>query len=145
MLVLESLTSPNVVVAVSSKLTVTAPLLGWPGLVFPPDPFAPVWIATALRAGTVALNEPPETVKLAPELARAHTNGGQARDAHEDPVQLLPEEVPLMTSQYAPSGREVEKVDDQAESALLIATKPSAPVRRKLHLSCSLLLVTGDA
>ena len=47
---------------------------------------------------------------------------------HEVPVQVLEELVPLITLQYVPSGREVVKVADQAESALLIATKPRAPI-----------------
>ena len=41
------------------------------------------------------------------------------------------DEAPLMTSQYVPSGREVEKVVDQSESALLMATKPSAPTQHQ--------------
>lgn len=52
--------------AVSAKFTVTEeelPVPEPPELV-DPVPFAPAWMATALRAGTVALNDPPETVKL---------------------------------------------------------------------------------
>lgn len=58
---LGDLTSPNVVVAVTEKFTVMFPPPPPPLLLLP---FAPVWIATALLAGTVALNEPPETVML---------------------------------------------------------------------------------
>lgn len=47
-------TSPNVVVAVSWKLT--AMVLSE----VPPVPNAPVWMAIAVRAGTTALSEPPE-------------------------------------------------------------------------------------
>ena len=54
---------------------------------------------------------------------------------HEVPVQVLEELVPLMTLQYVPSGREVVKVADQAESALLIATKPRAPSHGELIVS----------
>lgn len=56
------------VVAVSAKVTATGDELPDPGpeLVPGPDPVprAPVWIAMALRAGTVALKEPSETVIL---------------------------------------------------------------------------------
>ena len=46
-------------------MTVTEPELPVPGLVVPvPVPFAPVWIASALRAGTVPLNDPLATVNL---------------------------------------------------------------------------------
>lgn len=38
------------------------------------------------------------------------------------------ETVPLITSQYAPFANEVVKVALQAESSLLIATKPAEPV-----------------
>lgn len=34
------------------------------------DPVAPVWIAIALRAGTVAANKPPDTVNLNNDLVR---------------------------------------------------------------------------
>ena len=47
--------SPNVVVAVSAKFTVTVPL---------PLPIEPVWIAMALRWGTVAAKVPPATLIL---------------------------------------------------------------------------------
>ena len=57
-----SLTSPNVVVAVSAKFTVTEPELPLP--LPEPEPVAPVWMAMELRAGTVAENEPPDTVNL---------------------------------------------------------------------------------
>jgi hypothetical protein len=57
-------TSPNVVVAVSAKLTVTVPVPPPPPPGVPPEPSAPMWMAMALRAGTVAVNDPPETVNL---------------------------------------------------------------------------------
>jgi hypothetical protein len=47
--------SPNTVCAVSAKLIATVEL---------PEPFCPVWIAIALRAGTDAVKLPPETVNL---------------------------------------------------------------------------------
>jgi hypothetical protein len=45
------------------------------------------------------------------------------------PVHAPEELFPLITSQYAPLGRDVVNVVDHAESALLIATKPAEPVR----------------
>lgn len=58
--------SPNTVWAVSAKVTVTVPSPPPPPP--PPEPFPlPFWpecIARALRAGTVAVNVPPETVTL---------------------------------------------------------------------------------
>ena len=58
------LTSPKVVVAVSAKVTVTEPELPLPLPEPEPVPVAPVWMARELLAGTVAENEPPETVNL---------------------------------------------------------------------------------
>lgn len=62
---MNKLTSPNVVVAVSAKLTATVdePVPS-PVPVPLPVPSWPVWMAIALRAGTVAVNLPPETVML---------------------------------------------------------------------------------
>ena len=57
-------TSPKVVVAVSWKVMVTVPPEEPPLPLLVPVPVAPVWMATALRAGTVALNEPLATVYL---------------------------------------------------------------------------------
>lgn len=48
--------------------------------------------------------------------------------SYEVPVHDPKEFFPLITSQYDPAGREVVKVALQAESALLIATKPRDPV-----------------
>lgn len=68
-----SLTSPNVVVAVSAKLTVTDPELPvfvgiLPALVdvgVEEDDLAPTWMAKAFRGDTVAVNVPEEeTEKL---------------------------------------------------------------------------------
>jgi len=85
--------SPKVVVAVSANVTATVDGGGGPdGDPGPlPVPNSPVWMAMALRAGTVALNDPPDTVNPAP-------------------VQVPDELVPLMTSQYPPSGSEVAKL-----------------------------------
>lgn len=69
---------------------------------------APVCNASAVRAATVALNTPPETVYAAPE-------------------QFDPLFGPVYTSQYVPSGSEVVNDDVQLESALLITTKPLEP------------------
>ena len=52
------------VVAVSWKVMVTVLPVEPPLPVLVPVPGAPVWMATALRAGTVALNEPLVTVYL---------------------------------------------------------------------------------
>ena len=54
-------TWPVTVVAVTAKLADTVEP---PPPPLPPLPFEPVWMATALRAGTVAVKEPPETVTL---------------------------------------------------------------------------------
>ena len=53
------------------------------------------------------------------------------KTTHDDPVQLPSDDVPLITSQYDPSGRDVVNVVDHSESALLIATKPSAPMQMR--------------
>ena len=53
------------------------------------------------------------------------------KTTHDDPVQLPSDDVPLITSQYDPSGRDVVNVVDHSESALLIATKPSAPIQMR--------------
>jgi hypothetical protein len=55
-------TSPNVVFAFSLKVTSTVPPPPPPDA--DPVPLAFTWMAIALRAGTVAENEPPEIVKL---------------------------------------------------------------------------------
>ncbi len=44
-----------------------------------------------------------------------------------DPVHFAEELAPDITSQYDPAGRGVVKVAVQSESALFIATNPSAP------------------
>jgi len=108
--------SPNVVVAISDQLTATVdePV---PVPVPLPVPSWPVWIAMALRAGTVAVNAPPETVKPVP-------------------VQAPPELFPLITSQYALFGRDVVNVVVHAESALLIATKPAEPRPNAICCDC---------
>ena len=49
------------------------------------------------------------------------------RVTYEAPAHVPPEGAPLITSQYEPSGSEVVNVAVQSESALLIATNPSAP------------------
>jgi len=90
--------SPKVVVAISWKVTATVV----------PLPRAPVCMAMALRAGTVAVNVPPLTV-------------------NEKPLQVPEELAPPITSQYDPLGREVVKVVVHEESTLLIATNPRAP------------------
>lgn len=64
---MNKLTSPNVVVAVSAKLTATVdePVPVPPPVPVPlPVPSWPVRMAIALCAGTVAVNLPPETVML---------------------------------------------------------------------------------
>ena len=99
-----------------------------------PVPMAPVWIATASRAAILAVNVPPETVKLI-VFSFSKETGPYVFQTHEIPVQVLEELVPLMTLQYVPSGREVVKVADQAESALLIATKPRVPSHGELVVS----------
>ena len=117
--------------AVSAKLTETILLVLEPPPEVEPElepvPMAPVWIATASRAATLAVNVPPETVKLI-VFSFSKETGPYVFQTHEVPVQVLEELVPLMTLQYVPSGSEVVKVADQAESALLIATKPRAPI-----------------
>lgn len=60
----ERRTSPKVVVAVSWKVMVTVLPDEPPLPLLVPVPVAPVWMATALRAATVALNEPLATVYL---------------------------------------------------------------------------------
>lgn len=97
-------------VAVAWKVTATVDgLLSLPVPVpVPPLPRAPVWIAIALREGTVTEKDPPVTVNEKPPHV---------------PEVLAP---PIM-SQYAPSGRDVEKVAVHNESPLLIATKPRGP------------------
>ena len=52
------------------------------------------------------------------------------RCTYEAPAQAVPVGEPLITSQYVPSGSEVENVAVHAESALLIATNPRAPKTR---------------
>lgn len=49
------------------------------------------------------------------------------RDTYDAPVHELPVDLPLITSQYEPAGRDVENVAVHAESALLMATKPAEP------------------
>lgn len=44
------------------------------------------------------------------------------------PVQAPDDTLPLMTSQYLPAASDVVKVEDQAESTLLMATKPADPM-----------------
>lgn len=83
-------------------------------------------MAIALRAGTVAVNFPPETVNL------KHANQFSATQVnlsltHDKPVQDPDELFPLITSQYAPAAMVVVNVVLQAESALLIATNPADP------------------
>ena len=56
--------SPNTVSAVSAKVTATVPSPPPPPPEPLPLPFWPECIARALRAGTVAVNVPPETVTL---------------------------------------------------------------------------------
>jgi len=99
--------SPNVVSAVSKKVTET----------LHPVPVAPVCMAIALRAGTVASKELPETLKA-------------------DQVQIPEELTPLIISQYDPSAREVEKVVLHAESSLLMATNPADPRPKAIRLDC---------
>lgn len=62
----------------------------------------------ALRAATVALNDPPETV-------------------NDNPVQTPEVLVPVITLQYDPAAREVANDAVQAASALLITTNPAVP------------------
>lgn len=120
-------TSPKVVVAVSWKVTATVvePVPVPLPVAVPPLPRAPVCMAIALRAGTVAVNVPPLTVILQTYVQRRKYSRG--RCTHENPVQVPDELAPLMTSQYDPLGNEVVKVAVQVESTLLIATKPRAP------------------
>ena len=50
---------------------------------------------------------------------------------HVVPVHFPGEPVPLITSQYLPSGSEVENDASQDESRLLIATYPKEPQKKK--------------
>jgi hypothetical protein len=75
-----ALTSPKVVVAVSWKVTATEPADGVPVGVGPLVEelgtelrSCPVWIAIALRAGTVADSTPPETESLLVELRQCNS------------------------------------------------------------------------
>ena len=95
----KKLTSPKVVVAVTEKFTVTVPLPGFPPPPFPPEPLEPVWIAIALLAGTVALNEPPETVNLGRSASKLLCAIVEDYRTYDEPEQLFPEDAPLMTSQ----------------------------------------------
>lgn len=118
-----NLTSPTTVVAVSANVIATEPVPGFPLL---PEPFEPVCIAIALRAGTVAVNFPPEIVNLkdANQFSATRVN---LSSTHDKPVQDPDELFPLMTSQYDPAAMVVVNVVLQAESALLIATNPTDP------------------
>ena len=77
-----------------------------------PEPEVPAnaWMcnAIALLPGSVALNEPPDTVYVFPA----------------QPVLFLG---PAYTSQYVPSGSPVEKVVDHSPSSLLITMDPEDP------------------
>ena len=53
---------------------------------------------------------------------------------HVVPVHDPGEPVPLITSQYLPSGSEVENDVVQTESALLIATNPDDPRKSKMSV-----------
>jgi hypothetical protein len=119
-----TVTSPNVVVAVSAKVTATDPEPPPPPPL--PVPNAPVCMAIALRAGTVALKDPPETVTLWTWSAKGYA---LVALTYPVPVQAPDELLPVMTSQYDPAGRDVVNVAVHAESALLIATNPAEPTR----------------
>src|ERR1700761_9391755 len=82
------------------------------------------------RAGTVKERGPPETVYLMCDSTCGGREGiGEGEDTHAAPEHAVPVDMlPLTTSQYDPAGREVANVDVHAESWLLIATKPSAPL-----------------
>jgi len=69
----------------------------------------------AFRAGTVAVKDPPET-------------------ENETPVQDPEVLIPLITSQYVPSGSNVVKVVLHEESPLLMATKPAEPRPKAIRL-----------
>jgi hypothetical protein len=81
----------------------------------------------ALRAGTLALNDPPETVKLQKHLFEYYILHAQCSKTHALPVHSPAELPPLTTSQYVPSGRDVTNVVLQTVSALFMATNPAEP------------------
>ena len=84
-------------------------------------------MAMAFLAGTLAVNDPPETANLSNAVSMRrilHTKGR----TYASPVHSPDELVPLITSQYVPSGRDVWNVELHTVSALLIATYPAAPV-----------------
>jgi hypothetical protein len=68
-----------------------------------------VWSASPVLAAIMALNTPPDTV-------------------YEVPERLDPFIGPVYTSQYTPAGSDVVKEVNQAESSLLITTKPIDPI-----------------
>ena len=93
---------------------------------------APLWIATAFRAGIVPVNEPWDTVILMHWTSKKKKKKSTtANITHVVPVHFPEELVPLITSQYLPSGSEVEKAAFQTESSLLIATYPVEPQKNK--------------
>ena len=57
------------------------------------------------------------------------------------PVQFPGIPVPLITSQYWPSGSEVVNVSSQGESSLLIATNPIEPQKKK---KCQYTAITNN-
>lgn len=57
-------------------------------------------------------------------------NNRQTNITYVVPVHFPDELVPLITSQYWPSGSEVENSEFQTESSLLIATNPRAPQKK---------------
>lgn len=119
---------PKVVVAVTENLAETA--VPPPPPVPPPVPVDPVWMAMALRAGTVAVKVPPETVILQggcwSSKRRVKGMWTYAVPVHA-PLELLP----LITSQYVPAAKDVVNVADQADPSLLIATNPADPTETK--------------
>ena len=61
-----------------------------------------------------------------------------ANITHIVPVHFPDEPVPLITSQYLPSGSEVENDAFQTESSLLIATYPIAPQKDKYQYTANI-------